>query len=136
MALPAVVAALLPTVNDLIDRFIPNASEAAKARVEMEKALIEAIAQQNIAQTEVNKIEAASSSLFVAGWRPFIGWVCGIAFAYHFIALPVLLFVAALSGEKIDAPLFDMDALFTVLMGMLGLGGLRTFEKFKGVANK
>jgi hypothetical protein len=125
---------IMPGVMEVIDRLIPDKAAAAAAKLEMEAKIMESIASQNIAQTEVNKIEAASSNLFVAGWRPFTGWVCGVAFAYHFIGLPVLLFVAALAGEPIAAPTFDMDALFTVLMGMLGLGGLRSFDKVKGTS--
>ena len=77
-------------------------------------------------QAEINKVEAQHRSLFVAGWRPFIGWVCGIAFAFHYIVMPLLL-----SYTDIKVIEFDTNSLFTVLMGMLGLGGLRTFEKLK-----
>lgn len=84
-------------------------------------------------QVELNKIEASHRSIFVAGWRPFIGWVCGFSFAYHFIVQPLLLFIAAAFGSEISTPVFDMDSLFTVLMGMLGLGGLRSLEKSRGL---
>lgn len=77
-------------------------------------------------QAEINKVEAQHRSMFVAGWRPFIGWVCGIAFAFHYIVMPLLL-----SYTDIKPIEFDTNSLFTVLMGMLGLGGLRTFEKLK-----
>lgn len=82
-------------------------------------------------QQEINKIEAASKDKFSSRWRPFIGWVCGVAFAYHFIVRPIMEFILAMQGIKIDLPIFDMTALNTVLMGLLGLGGLRTFEKTK-----
>jgi|TARA_B110000211_G_scaffold210675_1_gene248944 hypothetical protein len=77
-------------------------------------------------QSEINKVEAQSRSVFVAGWRPFIGWVCGVAFAFHYIVMPLL--IAYTDIKPVD---FDTNSLFTVLMGMLGLGGLRTFEKIK-----
>lgn len=77
-------------------------------------------------QAEINKVEAQSRSVFVAGWRPFIGWVCGVAFAFHYIVMPLL--IAYTDIEPVE---FDTNSLFTVLMGMLGLGGLRTFEKIK-----
>ena len=77
-------------------------------------------------QSEINKVEAQSRSVFVAGWRPFIGWVCGFAFAFHYIVMPLL--IAYTDIKPVD---FDTNSLFTVLMGMLGLGGLRTFEKIK-----
>jgi hypothetical protein len=88
-----------------------------------------------MAQIDVNKAEAASTSIFKGGWRPFIGWTCGSAFAYHFVLQPLLVFVLVSTGHPVpDLPKFEMDALMTVLFGMLGLGGLRTFEKFKGVS--
>jgi hypothetical protein len=77
-------------------------------------------------QTRINEIEAKHRTVFVAGWRPFIGWVCGIAFAFHYIIMPLLL--AYTDIKPIE---FDTNSLFTVLMGMLGLGGLRTYEKLK-----
>lgn len=77
-------------------------------------------------QAEINKVEAQNRSVFVAGWRPFIGWVCGLAFGFHYIVMPLL--VAYTDIEPVE---FDTNSLFTVLMGMLGLGGLRTFEKLK-----
>ena len=86
------------------------------------------------AQIEVNKTEAAHRNVFVAGWRPFIGWVCGAAFAYHFVLQPIFVFALAAYGVSLELPSFDMGALMTVLTGMLGLGGLRTFEKMKGTA--
>ncbi len=85
-------------------------------------------------QADINKEEATSSNLFVSGWRPFIGWVCGVAFAYHFILQPLLAFIIANSGQKVELPVFDMQTLTTVLMGMLGLGGLRTLEKIRNVS--
>lgn len=85
-------------------------------------------------QMAINAEEAKNSSLFVAGWRPFIGWVCGSAFAYHFLLQPFIAFVLAACGRPVDLPIFDIASIMTVLTGMLGLGGLRTIEKWKGVA--
>ena len=79
-------------------------------------------------QTKINEIEAKHRSVFVAGWRPFVGWVCGVALAYNFIVRD--LFIWALQPEEVP-PALQMEHLMTVLMGMLGLGGLRTFEKIK-----
>ena len=78
---------------------------------------------------------AQHRSIFVAGWRPFVGWTCGIALAWHFVLAPLTMFVCAYIGVTIpELPTFDVSSLLTVLMGMLGLGGLRTFEKTKGIA--
>ena len=78
-------------------------------------------------QTKINEIEANHRTVFVAGWRPFIGWVCGVAFAFHYIVMPLLLAYTDIKPVE-----FNTNSLFTVLMGMLGLGGLRTYEKLKG----
>ena len=114
----------------ILDKFIPDQEAKAKAAAELRDSLQAWDAQQ----TAVNAVEAAHRSNFVAGWRPFIGWVCGLAFAYHFIVLPLTAFIMAATGKTFPLPPFDISALMTVLMGMLGLGGLRTFEKLKGVA--
>ena len=125
---------LVTSVSNILSKFIPDATERQKLAHE-----IATMAQKNahenaMAQIEVNKTEAASDSTFKGGWRPFIGWVCGAAFAYHFVLQPVLIFVMTYIGFAVPTlPEFDMASLMTVLMGMLGLGGLRTFEKYKGV---
>ena len=79
-------------------------------------------------QTKINEIEACHRSIFVAGWRPFIGWICGFALAYNFVIRD--LFIWVLQPEEIP-PALQMEHLMTVLLGMLGLGGLRTYEKLK-----
>ena len=90
--------------------------------------------QALLAQLEINKAEAASGSLFKGGWRPAVGWICAIAFGYHFVLQPLLVFVLTASGVDLpDLPKFDMGTLLTVLGGMLGIGGLRTVEKAKGL---
>jgi hypothetical protein len=90
--------------------------------------------QALLAQLEINKAEAASGSLFKGGWRPAVGWICAIAFGYHFVLQPLLVFVLTASGVDLpDLPEFDMGTLLTVLGGMLGIGGLRTVEKAKGL---
>jgi len=79
-------------------------------------------------QTKINEIEAGHRTVFVAGWRPFIGWVCGVALAYNFVIRD--LFIWAMQPEQVP-PALQMEHLMTVLLGMLGLGGLRTYEKVK-----
>ncbi|MDA7765240.1 holin family protein [Flavobacteriaceae bacterium] len=78
-------------------------------------------------QAEINKLEAQHRSLFVSGWRPSLGWVCSLAFAYHFVAFPIIKTIY----PEVDFPVLETEPLFTVLLGMLGLGGMRTFEKIK-----
>jgi hypothetical protein len=83
-------------------------------------------------QSEINKVEAQHRTIFVAGWRPFIGWVCGVALAYNFVLRDLLIW---LIGPEQVPPALQMEHLMTVLIGMLGLGGMRTFEKFKDKSN-
>ena len=122
----SIVKDLLGPVTGLLDKFIPDAGEKAQLAYDIAHEI-------SLAQIAVNKAEAESGSLFKGGWRPFIGWVCGTAFAYHFVIQPVMLFVVAIFGIELpDLPVFDMSTLLTVLGGLLGLGSLRTYEKFKG----
>ena len=128
------ITALSPIVGKVIDRVVPDQEAAAKAKREIQSELVNNINDIAKAQIEVNKTEAAHRNVFVAGWRPFIGWVCGAAFAYHFVLQPIFVFALAAYGVSLELPSFDMGALMTVLTGMLGLGGLRTLEKMKGTA--
>jgi hypothetical protein len=126
--------ALIGPVTGLLDKFIPDADE--RNRLAHEIATMSERHAHELAkgQLEVNKTEAAHKSLFVAGWRPFVGWTCGLALFWHFLGLPVVLFWTAYTGAEVpELPVFDMQSLMTVLLGMLGLGGLRTYEKMKGV---
>lgn len=129
--------ALIGPVTGLLDKFIPDADE--KARLAHEIATMSQKHAQELAkgQLEINKMEAAHKSMFVAGWRPFVGWTCGLAMAWHFLGQPIAVFVISYTGiEAPELPVFDMDSLLTVLLGMLGLGGLRTYEKTKQVSRE
>jgi hypothetical protein len=128
------IQTLIAPILSLLDKVIPDAGERAKLAHEIATLAERQAHEIAIAQIEVNKAEAGSSSIFKGGWRPFIGWTCGTAFAYHFVLQPLLIFILVSAGQPVpELPAFDMGALMTVLGGMLGLGGLRTFEKFKGV---
>lgn len=129
---------LIDPISKLLDKLIPDpaAREMAKAELrkadreqDLEELRLTISADQN--QTTINQQEASNPNMFVAGWRPFIGWVCGVAFAYHFILQPLLAFAIMNAGGTVKLPAFNMDELSTVLMGMLGLGSLRTIEKFR-----
>jgi hypothetical protein len=125
---------LINPISNLLDKFVPDATERQKLAHEIATMAEKNVHEISMAQIEVNKTEAASSSIFKGGWRPFIGWVCGVAFAYHFVLQPFLIFVLTTLGQPVPyLPEFDMASLMTVLGGLLGLGGLRTFEKYKGV---
>ena len=125
---------LIGPATKLLGKFIED--KDAKNKLAHEIATMAEKHAQELAkgQLAINKEEAKSSNIFVAGWRPFIGWACGVALVWHFIAAPFIIFFAALFGATLPRlPEFDMGSLMTVLMGMLGLGGLRTFEKYKKV---
>ena len=131
----SLVSAILPGVTDIIGRFLPEDKEArAKAEREIEQQIATHLAKIDIAQLEINKAEAGHRSIFVAGWRPFVGWTCGIALAWTYVGVPILQFTLAQTGHLIDLPALDMSQMMPVLMGMLGLGGLRSFEKFQGIS--
>ena len=131
----ALLPSILPAVTNVIGRFLPEDKEAkAKAEREIEQQLTTHLAKIDLAQLDINKTEAALRSIFVAGWRPFIGWTCGVALAWTYVMTPILNFILAQTGHLMELPAMDMSQMMPVLMGMLGLGGLRTFEKFKKVS--
>ena len=119
---------VLGVADKVLGKFVADKDLRAKLEHELKTELHRA----NMAQLEVNKVEAAHKSMFVAGWRPFVGWTCGVALAWHFVLAPFIIFFSAYFGVELpELPTFDMESLMTVLLGMLGLGGLRSFEKYK-----
>jgi hypothetical protein len=132
---------LLPVFSQLLDKILPDKGAADAAKLELMKmaqqgdlAQINAEVAIATAQSDINKVEAASTRLFVAGWRPFVGWICGLAVGFKFIGGPVLFMVAQALGHPVDLPVIETSELWPLLLGMLGLGGLRTVEKVKGAA--
>ena len=128
------LTALIAPITGLLDKFIPDAD--LKNKLAHQVATMAETHAQELAkgQLEINKAEASHKSIFVAGWRPFIGWTCGIALCWHFVLQPVTLFVCTYIGFIIpELPTFDMGSLMTILGGLLGLGTLRTYEKQKGL---
>ena len=126
---------LIGPVSSLLDKFIEDKDQKAALAHEIATMAERHAQERAMAQADVNKQEAQHRNIWVAGWRPFIGWVCGVALAWHFVLAPVVLFVAAWADVQLPTlPAFDMDSLMTVLLGMLGLGGLRSFEKAKGLS--
>ena len=125
---------LIQPVSKILDKAIPDQDLKRKLSHEIATMSEKHAQELALAQVKVNAAEAASGSLFKGGWRPCIGWICGIAFGYHFVLQPVIVFVVVLIGMDIpELPSFDMGTLLTVLGGMLGIGGLRTYEKQKGL---
>lgn len=131
------LALLLPLLGPVFDKLIgliPDPAAAAKAKAEAIQMMMDAAQKADAAQMEVNKVEAGSSSMFVAGWRPFVGWVCAAGCAWNWIGLPVGVFIAAAIGHRLDLRPADLSEMLPLLLGLLGMGGLRTFEKTQGVA--
>ena len=130
----SLLTTLIEPATKLLDKVIEDKDQKAKLAHELATMADKLAHEQQLAQMAINKEEAASGSLFKGGWRPFVGWVCGVAFCYHFIIQPVIIFIVAMSGVDIpDLPKFEMNTLLTVLGGLLGIGGLRTYEKQKGL---
>lgn len=114
----------------VVDKFVPDPAEKARAEAELRAALL----AWDQAQAATNAAEAQSGNWFVAGWRPWIGWVCGVALAVQFVLGPLAVWGCDLAGRPIQAPPALDDMLWELMFGMLGLGGLRTFEKIRGVS--
>tara|TARA_E500000081_G_C6064938_1_gene320132 strand:- start:68 stop:463 length:396 start_codon:yes stop_codon:yes gene_type:complete len=128
------ISQLIAPITGLLDKFIEDKDQKAKLAHEVATMAQKHAQELAKGQLEINKEEAKSRSIFVAGWRPFIGWTCGIAMFWHFVGLPLaMFFLTSFSIKVAELPQFDMNSLMTVLLGMLGLGGLRTFEKAKGI---
>lgn len=114
--------------KDVIGRIWPDKTEKEKAELAAALSVVQS-------QIEVNKTEAASPSIFVAGWRPAIGWICGAALGYTYIVYPLLLWGCAIWAPAISPPKLVIDGMiYELLFGMLGMAGLRSFDKMKGTA--
>lgn len=121
------VGAVADLATTVIDKIWPNKSE-------QEKAELAAAVQVVQGQLEINKEEAKSPSFFVAGWRPFVGWVCGSGCAWNWVGLPILKALLAIAGNTINVSPADLSEMLPLLLALLGLGGLRTFERVRGKA--
>ena len=136
------IQALIPLLGTIFDKVIPDPQAAADAKLRVleltqkgELAALDADLQIAMGQIEVNKLEAQSASIFKGGWRPAVGWVCVFGLVYSFVLQPLLVWVSTINDIPVP-PDLDMGTLITMLGGLLGLGGFRTYEKTKGVAAK
>lgn len=135
------IGALLPVVGKVLDKVIPNVAEREKAKMELqlklaeqEGELVKALIQSDIAQAEINKIEAQSENPIKSLWRPALAWVCVVSFSWLTVLQPIAVFVYPLfTGKQLIVPTIDTSILTTVLFGILGLAGYRTYEKKSGV---
>lgn len=135
------VAKLLPFVGPILERVIPNKAKAEEAKLLLQTELakneadiLKSLAELDKGQIELNKLDAQSDSRFKSMWRPALAWVCVTSFAWHTFLLPFIVFVAEFRGYILpDIPTFDPSLLSTVLVGILGLGAFRTYEKKQGI---
>ena len=130
------ISALLDVGSKVIDRVWPDPAQAASAKLELMKLQQSGELALIAGQMDINKVEAANPSVFVSGWRPGIGWVCGAGFAVQFVVGPLAEWGSALYGHPVKFPQMDTGTMMPLLLGMLGLGGMRTAEKIHGVAAK
>jgi len=128
--------AIAGVVGKIIDRAWPDPAQKAVALLELEKMKqagefkqLDADIQAMQMQADVNKVEAASTDPFTSRWRPFVGWVCGSALAWHYIGRPMAGWVLLLAGNSTPIPAVDLGDLIVILLGLLGLGGLRSYDK-------
>jgi hypothetical protein len=125
---------LVGAISPLLDKFIPDADQRNKLAHEIATMTQRQAHEIAKAQIEVNKTEAGHKSLFVSGWRPAVGWVCVTGMGFNFVAVPLGNFMLSLSHSDVTLLALDLTQMMPVLMGMLGLGAMRSFEKAKGVA--
>lgn len=137
---PAVVTSIFSVATKLIDRLFPDKTAAEQAKLKLvemqmsgELAVLASETDLAKGQMDINRTEAASDRLFVAGWRPSVGWICSLGLGYQFLAHPFLVWLATYNGVTVP-PNIDTEQLMILLGGMLGFGGFRTYEKLKGVA--
>ena len=136
-----IIASLIPLLGSVLDKVIPNTAEREKVKAEIalklaenETELVKLFAAQDQGQIEINKEEAKSTSLFVSGWRPAVGWICAFGCAWAFVLKPLLDWGVTVAGSVVKLPELQTGELMSLLLGLLGMGTLRTYEKFKGVS--
>lgn len=129
-AITALASTLVPALTNLFSEFIEDKDKANELAHKAATMIAKQAHENAMGQLEVNKQEAAHKSLFVAGWRPFIGWVCGVAMGVNYLGVPIA------GAFGVVLPVLDITTMFPVLLGMLGLAGLRTSEKMKGVSRE
>lgn len=138
---PLLLTGIFDVGTKLIDRLFPNQADKDKAKLELltlqqngELKVLESEVQLALGQIAVNKAEAESTDPFRAGWRPFIGWVCGLGLAFQFVVRPLANWIIAINGQTTFLPGLELETLMTLLFGLLGLGAYRTVEKTKGLS--
>ena len=131
----ALIPQLLPILGTVVDKVVPDKVQKEVAIKELEKALVDNANSINLGQIDINKTEAAHRNVWVSGWRPAIGWSCSLGIGWLFIGHPIATWIAMLTGySDMVMPTIPTDILLELTFAMLGMAGLRTFEKLKGIA--
>ena len=130
------LSALIGPVSSILDKVIPDKDLRERLSHEIATMAEKHTQAQVMAQIEVNKVEAAQSSVFVSGWRPAIGWICAMGMAGNFLVIPFANMALELSKTGVTIPMIALSEMMPVLMGMLGLGAMRTVEKVKAVSRE
>ena len=128
-----IIDSVLSIGSTVLDRVIPDVNAREKAKQELAKAISEQDFQLALGQIQINQEEAKSENIFKSGWRPSIGWACSLTFILNFVLFPIVNYFLMMFGHAAILIPFDTNTLMTVLGGLLGIGGLRTIEKIKGV---
>lgn len=137
MGLGGIFKELISPITGIVEELVVDKDKRNEIKLKIEELADKAderYHQELIAQTEVNKIEAAHASIFVAGWRPFIGWTSGVGLAYSFVLAPFIEFIARANGYTQEMPMPDAAHLLTLVTAMLGVGAMRSYDKSKGTA--
>ena len=131
-----IIKSLIGPATKLLDKFIEDKDQKNALAHEIATMAEKHAVKLAKGQMDINKTEAAHKSLFVAGWRPFIGWTCGVAMLSNFLLIPIANFILDIAGSKNVVPLIELETMMPVLMGMLGLGAMRSYEKVKNVSRE
>ena len=131
--LQALIPQLIPILGSAVEKVIPDNVSQTRLRQEMEKALVDNANAINLETIKTNQIGAAHKSVFVAGWRPAIGWSCAAGIGWLVVGAPIMQYVTALAGVEVPVPTIPKDLLLELTFAMLGMAGLRSFEKLKGL---
>lgn len=129
------ISSIADAATKILGKFFPDADEKMKLKFQQATLEIQNEAANALAQLEVNKVEAASPHWFVASWRPFCGWICGLGLLYSFVGQPFLSW-ASMVFKIPTPPALDADVLMVVLSSMLGMASIRSYDKSKGTDTK
>ena len=121
---------LVDSVGKIVDELHTSDEEKAQAKIKLK----ELENELQTKQMDINKVEAGHKSIFVAGWRPALGWIIVIILGYSYLFQPFIAMTLKIIGKDVELPNLNLDQIFPLILGMLGLGGLRSFEKSKGIA--